>query len=78
MNDEQEQGDAGEEKGGEDEREDLLTLRRFVGEVGREIDDEEQFEWFGGLQINSAKSQPEMRFYAERICAENEREGGEN
>ena len=67
LDEEQEKSDASEEEGWENERENLPAAWGFIGEVGGEVDDEEQLERLGGLEVDAAKSQPETGTYAKRI-----------
>ena len=51
--------------------------RQAAGKVGGQVDDQQEFERLGRLEIEAAAAQPQARPATQRVGAEDERQGGE-
>ncbi len=51
--------------------------RQTVGQISGQVDDQQEFERFGGLEVNAAAAQPGAFIPAAGIGAKNEGQGGD-
>ena len=51
--------------------------RQAVSQIGGQIDDQQELERFGRLEVDAATAQPGMLIAAARVRAKDERKGGQ-
>ncbi len=71
------QGNPHDDRGRSEQRQGAQAERQAVGQVGGQVDDQQEFERFGWLEVNAATAQPGMLIAAARVRAKDEREGGQ-
>ena len=77
MDDEKQQGNPHDNGSGGEQRQGPQAERQAVGQVSGQVDDQQEFERFGGLEVNAATAQPGMLIATARVRTKDQGKGGQ-
>ena len=77
MDRQKEQGNPHDECSRHEQRQWSKAERKAISQVGGQIDDQQEFERFGWLEVDAATTQPGMLIATTRVCTKDKCQGSQ-